>query len=868
MPDAESAVEDGNTSDVKPHGSRSSSANNHVEHHDGSNGSAANEAGSKPPPRKRRRIVISCTECHRRKQKCDRKLPCTNCTSRGKESSCRYETGTPLAKDQDRVKTANGHHINNIPEQGSPAENMPMKAADFGYAQNGASTLGFLQKIEGASGQPLTGITTETQEGDHFASRERYKSLIRHLPARMFVEQLISIYFKEFNTMYYALDEVMFNEQVAAWYNLPYNVLSTAGPQAIEPSLRSFPALVFQVLATALLAIPTEADETFSSLKYAGNMTFEDIAIEYSETGMALLSLLGKRQMTMSTVLAGWMRAGFLKYTGQVTEAWHQVGTAVRDAQEIGLHRDQFDPIPNPNDSTEKTLEAMWEAEHRRRLWMILVVWDLHTGAVLGRPTSVDYRPLKRSLPIDAQIPKDRRKTPIYPRGEDDPPTPLTRALWTFEIMKPLREILDLEKEGPFPKDFSKVEKIHQDLLDLQARMPAALRLDNPDTRYDDLPECWWLKMMRPTLPQTLSFNFMALHRPYIFTRASSRYEALKASLAMLEAQRYQFAALSPHQYKTFSLFFGTFDAIVMVASIYILFPKEHPELLSSALQHFQWGVLRFETMAARNRLAHAALSVLNAIYIRLKKAMGHGFLDGTCPASFTCPQNDPELQAICARMNRSKTSEVANTPASSSVAASSEPTTAPSVSNSSSYQSNHPSVPSTAGSVSTTSGHYPSSSDYTASAASTNTLANTDPALFSHQDSSAAAAAAAASSDWPFPTDFDFSSLPPMYPMGDVAYNDLQGFRDDGSGVSGAGAVPGITAGVGAGGAHGGGMWGAAASNPGTAMDGVTGSDEAVAAAAAMAGMGAGADEVPWQFGGDFGNDTIWNLLNQFPPY
>ncbi|KAK8086745.1 fungal specific transcription factor domain-containing protein [Apiospora phragmitis] len=811
MPDAESAVEDGNTSDVKPQGSRSSSANNNTEHHDSSNGSAANEAGSKPPLRKRRRIVISCTECHRRKQKCDRKLPCTNCTSRGKESSCRYETGTPLTKDQDRNKTSNGHHINNIPEQGSPAENMPMKAADFGYAQNGASTLGFLQKIEGASGQPLTSIATEAQEGDHFASRERYKSLIRHLPARMFVEQLISIYFKEFNTMYYALDEVVFNEQVTAWYNLPYNVLSTAGPQAIEPSLRSLPALVFQVLATALLAIPTEADETFSSLKYAGNMTFEDIAIEYSETGMALLSLLGKRQMTMATVLAGWMRAGFLKYTGQVTEAWHQVGTAVRDAQEIGLHRDQFDPIPNPNDSTEKTLEAMWEAEHRRRLWMILVVWDLHTGAVLGRPTSVDFRPLKRSLPIDAQIPKDRRKTPIYPRGEDDPPTPLTRALWTFEIMKPLREILDLEKEGPFPKDFSKVEKIHQDLLDLQARMPAALRLDNPDTRYDDLPECWWLPMMRPTLPQTLSFNFMALHRPYIFTRASSRYEALKASLSMLEAQRYQFAALSPHQYKTFSLFFGTFDAIVMVASIYILSPRNTP----SCLAHFQWGVLRFETMAARNRLAHAALSVLNAIYIRLKKAMGHGFLDGTCPASFTCPQNDPELQAICARMNRSKTSEVANTPASGSVAASSEPTTAPSVSNSSSYQSNHPSVPSTAGSVSTTSGHYPPSSDFAAAPATTSCLANTDPALFSHQDSSAVAAAAAASSDWPFPTDFDFSSLPPMYPYGRL-----------------------------------------------------TGSDEAAAAAAAMAGMGAGADEVPWQFGGDFGNDTIWNLLNQFPPY
>lgn len=105
---------------------------------------------------------------------------------------------------------------------------------------------------------------------------------------------------------------------------------------------------------------------------------------------------------------------------------------------------------------------------------------------------------------------------------------------------------------------------------------------------------------------------------------------------------------------------------------------------------------------------------------------------------------------------------------------------------------------------------------------------------------------------------------------MGDVAYNDLQGFRDDGSGVGGAGGpLPGITAGGHGGHGHGGGMWGHTASNA-TAMDGVTsgGSNETAAAVAAMAGMGAGADEVPWQFGGDFGNDTIWNLLNQFPPY
>lgn len=39
-------------------------------------GDAAEDTPTRPPPRKRRRIVISCTECHRRKQKvCVTEMP-------------------------------------------------------------------------------------------------------------------------------------------------------------------------------------------------------------------------------------------------------------------------------------------------------------------------------------------------------------------------------------------------------------------------------------------------------------------------------------------------------------------------------------------------------------------------------------------------------------------------------------------------------------------------------------------------------------------------------------------------------------------------------------------------------------------------
>ncbi len=209
-----------------------------------------------------------------------------------------------------------------------------------------------------------------------------------------------------------------------------------------------------------------------------------------------------------------------------------------------------MDPKPSGTDA-ESVLQNQWEIQRRRKVWAILVTWDIHTGIVLGRPTTIDLSLKPPTLPIDAPLPKDRSKTPVTVRENDTLPTPLTRCLWAYHVMAPLREVLDLEKEGPCPKDFSKVDQLHQKLLDIDDRTPAFFRLDNPDTRYDNDPECYWLPMVRATLPQLSSFNFIALHRPYIFTNPRSRIEALKASLKMLHAQRIHFQSLRPPQYKT-----------------------------------------------------------------------------------------------------------------------------------------------------------------------------------------------------------------------------------------------------------------------------------------------------------------------------
>ncbi|KAI1434965.1 hypothetical protein GGR50DRAFT_357429 [Xylaria sp. CBS 124048] len=740
-------------------------------------------------PRRRRRIVISCGECHRRKQKCDRKLPCTNCRSRNRQSACRYEAGAPDLKARLTALTASSsssspHSNSSNHEQPSepppplpppPADNTKsVPVADFGYSDS-ASTLGVLHKIENAAGTSLVPCDMPSEES--YEMRMRYKSLIRQLPARIYVDELVDIYLCEVNWQYLCIDEPLVKRLMQEWASLPFHVLSGSGPLALDPMLRALPSLLFQMMACALHYLPQGKEEHFESLKYTSDMTFDDLAMEFSEAGAAILTLLGKRQMSLSTVLAGWCRSSFLKFTGMVTESWHQLGTTIRDAQAIGLHRDQMDPQPRAEDSSEETIEKMWRAQHRRRVWLLLVVWDLHMGAVLGRPTSIDHRMINRSLPIDAIFPQQSAKRiPLASRTDDDPPTSLTRAIWAWQIMKTLRDIQELEKEGTFLKDFTSVEKIDAKIRDTQARTPAFFRLENenPDTRFDHLPECWWLPHARAQLYQLQAFNTLALHRPYVFTRAASRQAALQASLEMLESQRLQFSSLDTVQHRTYTLFYGTFDAAVMVASIYILFPKEHPPFLPQALQHFQWALERFEAMAECNTLARSALGVLQAIGLRFRKAVTAGQPCWTAKGETEAGRHWITAQPKGYAASRT-TSSASKNHETSVFPPPADLDTPPSCSS----RANHPSEEK-----------------------------NIMP-------------------EWSLPATVDFGMIMPMYPIGDVAYNDLTG-----------------------------------------------GSDSSLAASGNAFGLGVsdlpmGQEQGPssLSFGGEYGTDTIWNILNQFPP-
>lgn len=289
------------------------------------------------------------------------------------------------------------------------------------------------------------------------------------------------------------------------------------------------------------------------------------------------------------------------------------------------MHRDALDPKP-ASDDVESVLLNQWQVEKRRHLYMMLASWDIHMCLILGRPGSLDWRHGMPTLPIDARftMTTDRSKTPVIPREEGrDPPTPLTRNLFTYKTLCPLRDIQDLESEGPCPRDFTKVHKIQEKIMEIHDSTPAVFRIENPDRQWDNEPDLHWLPQARCLSEQMFQFTLVALHRPYIFHREESRVEVIKGCLGMLEMQRQLFVGLPPKSWKNWHLFYGSFDAVTLLATIYILFPYENAEYRELALQHCHWTVERFATMKDMNLLAKSAIGVLRAVVSRLVKAIG-----------------------------------------------------------------------------------------------------------------------------------------------------------------------------------------------------------------------------------------------------
>lgn len=347
-------------------------------------------------------------------------------------------------------------------------------------------------------------------------------------------------------------------------------------------------------------------------------MTFLDLACDFSESGFSTLETVGKDEVTVVAVQSGILRASFLKNTGNVIEAWHVLGIAIRDAQEIGLHADLASKVPSPS------IDAQWDEEIGRRIWFVLHNWDIHMAVVLGRPiTTIMAAGNALSLPDD--LAQREGGTPPRKRTGQDPPTPSSVIHVGYNVAyRYFPQVRGLENRGARMEDYTIVRETHAAILENMKRAPRWCHHDDPDEQFDEFSGCHWLPTARLALTSGIDFVLLSLHRPYIFSMAESRTEALTAALKILIAQRRLFHLSPPQQYISFDMVYPLFDAMVISLATILLFPNENLDILSDLVQNIHWAIDMLSKIGEHSAMARTAYSVVKKLFSRLNQSEGH----------------------------------------------------------------------------------------------------------------------------------------------------------------------------------------------------------------------------------------------------
>ncbi|KAI0776759.1 hypothetical protein BD413DRAFT_645466 [Trametes elegans] len=472
----------------------------------GSNVDSSNTKPGGKPTKTRRRQRLSCVECALKRQKCDRKIPCSSCISRGVGQLCRWEPIVVRPGSQKYVQGASAElgpsqstiaalssriavleqtilrqnllHGNPISSAGSAPADTP--AASTGSASSlqpfacpapgdAAShtfktapatavnkeecpTLTCLQPNTGVDsdgcglshvdydvqlaaiamahmslapqdeyiggGTVLTALhkcltkysqlgdpvryrfpfapsadsttvnTTAQQTGSRHPLSSKIQQLVAGLPGRAQTEALLDAYFAERNWEF-CLPERWFRQSCEhMWRHLALRCplggsggSGGGGCRCTRCTRELNPhwlALLFAVLALAPAPISAPERAGRASCPHflramEARRLVEDVAL----AGRAYSQPSSVHGVALSCIGAALL-AKYLADRGRVSDAWKLTGTALRNAQAVGLHRD-------PGWQKWEDMDRQ-EREIRLLSWWSLVVSDRFYSLILGRP--------------------------------------------------------------------------------------------------------------------------------------------------------------------------------------------------------------------------------------------------------------------------------------------------------------------------------------------------------------------------------------------------------------------------------------------------------------------------------------------------
>ncbi|OCF43421.1 hypothetical protein I317_02721 [Kwoniella heveanensis CBS 569] len=271
----------------------------------------------------------------------------------------------------------------------------------------------------------------------------------------------------------------------------------------------------------------------------------------------------------------------------RLTECWSQLGASLRTAQAIGLHRD----------GTKLGLDP-FQTEYRRRLWSYLYHADKLYSLVLGRPPSISDSYTDTQPPSNIDLCEYNPALGLPPPRPYTEPTPALFLILRKKLAGIMGKIVHHFQKLNEPAQYSDVENLQHEIEAFVDQLPPHFRMHDPDKTLDSIH--LWLPVHRLMLLTEVLVTTIILHRPWLLRKLSSnRYSASRT--ACFEAAKLDFQIRQDFQrevsdYRLFAITgqFKMFNS-AMIAGISAIIDPRGPDadqmrrILTTFLEENPW---------------------------------------------------------------------------------------------------------------------------------------------------------------------------------------------------------------------------------------------------------------------------------------
>ncbi|KAI5458965.1 hypothetical protein BGZ63DRAFT_426279 [Mariannaea sp. PMI_226] len=390
-----------------------------------SNDSPSKDGGSIRP---------ACSECQRRKQKCNREWPCNHCQKRKVADKCHY------GPDTDQTKAASSW---------TPSTEVKRKReAESDAAQDDWDATADLEAIGYTASHLLSNLKIESngtapeQYRMHVSESPHLQRALQILPARQYIDSLVQNFLEDVNYYYYIIYPSNFIKEYATWWRERDND---------QPLGFQWTCLLIMVCACS---VQHTNSELAARLRSDLGFTTKQLTNQYHDAARELHSAIPVGHSHIFSVQYLLHSCYWFKAEARFVECWQILGATVREAQALDLHKE----------STKRISE--FEREMRRRLWCIVDSWDWLVSCLLARPMLVDRADSTVALPTLTI--------------EDFPVSPLLHLKLQSELVG-----IIFKRFGP-PRiltDHAEILEYQQILEDFMKTFPPAYGFENTDTR-------------------------------------------------------------------------------------------------------------------------------------------------------------------------------------------------------------------------------------------------------------------------------------------------------------------------------------------------------------------------------------------------